>query len=267
MNSPIITLLTDFGLSDHYVAAMKGVMLGICPRARLFDISHEITPYAIPEAAYTLAQAWRYFPRGTIHVAVVDPGVGSARRAIVAEVGGHRFVAPDNGLLSMILASRPRAKLREITATRYFRHPVSSTFHGRDVFAPVAAHLSFGLATSKLGKLIHNPILGDFAAPTQLTESRFIGAVLKVDRFGNVVTNFDFASFSRIATARFRLKAGPRTITRFHSTYADAPNGEIFALKGSSGYVEISINQSSAASRTGLSAGAKIDLILPVPNS
>src|ERR1035437_2831192 len=125
MKRPVITLLTDFGLADHYVAAMKGAILGICPQAELVDISHDITPFSIPEAAYTLAQAWHCFPRGTTHLAVVDPGVGSARRAIVAEVAGHRFVPPDNGLLGMILDSHPGARVREIGADRYFRQPVS----------------------------------------------------------------------------------------------------------------------------------------------
>src|SRR5580698_10812564 len=138
MKRPLITLLSDFGVADHYVASMKGVILSICPNANLIDITHEVTPFAIPEAAYTLAQAWQCFPKGTIHLAVVDPGVGSTRRPIVAEVAGHRFVAPDNGLLSMVLLARPRPRVREITAARYFRQPISNTFHGRDIFAPAA---------------------------------------------------------------------------------------------------------------------------------
>src|SRR5580704_10785295 len=146
MKRPIVTLLTDFGLTDHYVAAMKGVILTICPAAELVDISHNVKAFSIPEAAYTLAQAWQSFPKGTTHLAVVDPGVGSARRPIVAVAGRHRFVAPDNGLLTMVLKANPGAKVREINAVQYFRKPVSSTFHGRDVFAPVAARLARGLA-------------------------------------------------------------------------------------------------------------------------
>jgi S-adenosylmethionine hydrolase len=262
MPAPIITLLTDFGLGDHYVATMKGVLLTICPRARLIDISHEITPFAIPEAAYTLAQAWHYFPRGTTHVAVVDPGVGSARRAIVADVAGHRFVAPDNGLLGMILAANPRAKVREITATRYFRQPVSSTFHGRDVFASVAAHLANGLAPARLGKPIYDPIPGDFVVPTQIAPKTWSGIILKIDRFGNVITNFDWPSFSQIAAASFKLKTGRRTVNHYYATYAAAPPAQLFALRGSSGYIEISINQSSAASVLDAAPGSRLDLIL-----
>src|SRR5579872_6278353 len=135
MNRPIITLLTDFGTSDHYVAAMKGVMLTICPDARLMDITHEVQPYAIGDAAFTLSQAWPYFPKGSVHLIVVDPGVGSARRPIVAEAGGHLFVAPDNGVLTMVAASAGSGfRAREITAGEFFRQPVSRTFHGRDIF-------------------------------------------------------------------------------------------------------------------------------------
>src|SRR3569623_993574 len=155
MKRPIITLLTDFGTSDHYVAAMKGVILGICPQAELIDITHDITPYAIAEGAYTLAQAWRCFPRGTTHLAVVDPGVGTERRAILAEEDGHRFVAPDNGLLSFILAAHPAATVRENSESRFFRDSVSSTFHGRDIFAPVSAHLARGIAPEQLGNVIN----------------------------------------------------------------------------------------------------------------
>src|SRR5450432_870609 len=141
---PIITLLTDFGLVDHFVGVVKGVILGICPEARMVDITHAVTPFEIAEAGFLLAQSWRYFPKGTIHMAVVDPGVGSSRRAILAEAGGHFFVAPDNGLLSLVFAEEEH-RVREITARRYFREPVSQTFHGRDVFAPVAAHLAAGV--------------------------------------------------------------------------------------------------------------------------
>src|SRR5580698_5609718 len=142
MKRPVITLLTDFGSADHYVGAMKGILLSICPDAQLVDISHEITPYAIAEAAFTLAQAWTCFPEGTVHLIVVDPGVGSARRPILAEAGGHYFVAPDNGVLTMLFASTAKHNAREITTARYFRKPVSQTFHGRDIFAPVAARLA-----------------------------------------------------------------------------------------------------------------------------
>jgi S-adenosylmethionine hydrolase len=260
MKRPIVTLLTDFGLADHYVAAMKGVILGICPQAELVDISHEVTAYSIPEAAYTLMQAWRCFPKGTIHLAVVDPGVGSSRKAIVAEVAGHRFVAPDNGLLSLIQEFEPGIRIREITASRYFRKPASNTFHGRDVFAPIAAHLASGLAASKLGKLITNPVRGDFTKPTQIGPSIWMGAVLKVDRFGNVVTNFDWQTFQCISAGGFELRFGSQAVTHFHPTYSDAPARQLFATMGSAGYIEVSLNQQDAARSLGIVAGGEIRL-------
>jgi S-adenosylmethionine hydrolase len=262
MKRPVITLLTDFGIADHYVAAMKGVILTICPQAELVDISHDVTPFAIAEGAYALAQAWRYFPKGTVHLAVVDPGVGSARRAIVAEVSGHRFVAPDNGLLTMVLESGPSHKIREITAWRYFHQPVSNTFHGRDIFAPVAAHLAKGVLTSRLGKLVVDPVVGSFAKPIQLSRNRWLGTILKVDRFGNIITNFDWATFQSIASARFGLKLAGKALTTYSATYADAPAGKLFAIHGSTGYIEISINQSHAASMLGASPGVPVELKL-----
>ena len=260
MNEPIITLLTDFGLADHYVAAMKGVILGICPRARLVDITHQITPFSIPQGAYTLAQAWRYFPKGTVHLAVVDPGVGSARRAMAAEIDGHRFVAPDNGLLTMVLASGGNAKLREITVRRYFRDPVSNTFHGRDIFAPVAAHLAAGLALAKTGKPISDPVMGGFAKPVQLADNQWRGAVLSVDTFGNIVTNFDSATFHEVARRPFSLKLASRALTGYAATYRSAPAKKPFIIPGSSGYLEVSINQFSASASLRAGPGAAVVL-------
>src|SRR5579872_4521305 len=140
MPEPVLTLTTDFGLADHFVGTMKGVILGICPKARIVDISHEVKPYDIAEGAYLIAQAYPYFPRKSVHLVVVDPGVGTARRPILLEAAGQYFVAPDNGVLAMIYSSVPH-KVRAISSGRYFRKPVSNTFHGRDIFAPSAAHL------------------------------------------------------------------------------------------------------------------------------
>jgi hypothetical protein len=263
MKEPVITLLTDFGLADHYVAAMKGVILGICPRARLVDITHQIAPFSISEGAYTLAQAWQYFPKGTVHLAVVDPGVGSARRAMAAQMEGHRFVAPDNGLLTMVLgrgAGLRKIRTHEITARRYFREPVSNTFHGRDIFAPVAAHLAKGLALARLGKPLLDPVIADFAKPVQLPDGQWCGAVLSTDRFGNVITNFDWASFSEIARHHFSLKLASRTLTKYSATYASAPAGRPFVIQGSSGYIEISINKSSAAASLNVLPGTTVIL-------
>jgi S-adenosyl-L-methionine hydrolase (adenosine-forming) len=260
MKEPVVTILTDFGLTDHYVAAMKGVILGICPRARLVDISHLITPFSISQGAWTLAQAWRNFPKGTVHLAVVDPGVGSARRAMAADIEGHRFVAPDNGLLTMVLGSARGARIHEISARRYFREPVSNSFHGRDIFAPVAAHLAKGLALARLGKPFADPVMGDFVKPTRLADGRWRGMVLSIDRFGNVITNFDWASFHEIARRPFRLKLASRALTKYHITYDSASPGRLFVMQGSTGYVEVSLNKSSAASALKVAPGAAISL-------
>lgn len=261
LKRPVIALLTDFGLRDHYAAAMKGVMLGICPEAQLVDISHEITPYAIPEAAFTLEQAWRCFPRGTVHLVVVDPGVGSARRPIVVEAGGHRFVAPDNGVLTMLYESTVKHKVREITASRYFREPISQTFHGRDVFAPAAAHLAAGLQPSRLGRLIGDYVRLDFAKPVRQGPKRWVGAILKVDRFGNLITNFESAAW-KLADQPFEMKIGIGSVTKLARHYSGMAAGELFAIAGSAGYLEISLNQGSAASAVKARPGERVELRL-----
>ncbi|HEY4089026.1 MAG TPA: SAM-dependent chlorinase/fluorinase [Bryobacteraceae bacterium] len=262
MKRPIITLLTDFGTSDHYVAAMKGVILGICPEAEIIDITHDITPYAIAEGAYTLSQAWRCFPKGTTHLAVVDPGVGTERRAILAEADGHRFVAPDNGLLSFILSEAPGASVRELSKPRYFRDSVSSTFHGRDIFAPVSAHVARGIDPKRLGNVINDTAFETFAAIFQEDSGQYVGSVLKIDRFGNVITNLEAKKFSRIAIEPFRIRVGSKTVSTFHPTFGEARRGEIFALFGSSGFIELAVNQSDAAKRLGVKAGAPLTLRL-----
>lgn len=262
MPPPVITLLTDFGSKDHYVAAMKGVMLTICPDARLVDISHESTPYAIAEAAWTLAQAWRCFPPGTVHLIVVDPGVGSMRRPIVAEADGHRFVAPDNGVLTMICDAVPAHEVREITAARFFREPVSRTFHGRDIFSPVAAHLANGVALSSLGDRIENYQRLEFGRPVQTGPKIWTGAILKVDWFGNLITNFGSETRSRLCAGPFEITVGRAAVSRLASNYAEMPPGELCLIAGSSGYLEISRNRGSAAEAAGVRAGDTLQLTL-----
>src|SRR5579872_547417 len=225
MPKPILTLTTDFGLSDHYVGAMKGVILGICPHAQIVDISHQVTPYEIPEAAFVLAQAWRCFAKKTVHVMVVDPGVGTERRPILAEAGGHYFVAPDNGVLGMIYAQE-KAKVRLIENEKYFRHPVSQTFHGRDIFAPVAAYVARGETPSSVGKPIDNYFRPSFAAPERTGKHFWTGVILKIDHFGNAITNFRLADFPMVAAGSFELHAGPHVITRLAHNYAESKPGE-----------------------------------------
>jgi S-adenosylmethionine hydrolase len=262
MKRPVITLLTDFGCADHYAAAMKGVMLGICPNAQLVDISHEIPPYAITEAAFTLVQSWRYFPKGTVHLVVVDPGVGSARRPILIEAGGHRFVAPDNGVLTMLFDSEASHKAREITASRYFRQPVSQTFHGRDVFAPVAAHLAMGVAPARFGKRIGDYVRLDFARPARTAPKQWTGVILKIDRFGNLITNFASEVSKRLAREPFEIRIGTHCVSVLASNYAEMRAGELFVIAGSAGFLEVSMNQASAAASIGVQPGGSVNLRL-----
>ncbi len=261
MRQPIVTLTTDFGLADHFVGAMKGVILSLEPRAHIVDISHEIAPYSVAEAAFVLAQAYGCFPPGTVHVAVVDPGVGTLRRPILAEAAGQFFVAPDNGVLSMVYAQE-RHKVRAIAGEKYFRRPVSRTFHGRDIFAPVAAHLAHGVKPAQFGKLVSDYAREEFAEPVSSGELRWTGCILKIDRFGNLITNFASGEFPDLATSAFQMRVGPRRITACLHNYAQGAPRELFVIAGSSGFLEISTNQSSAAKLTGCAAGAEVTLVL-----
>ncbi len=258
---PIITLTTDFGIDDHFVGVMKGVILGIQPLAQIIDISHGVEPYEIGDGAFTIAQAYRYFPKKTIHVVVVDPGVGSARRPLLAEMAGHYFVAPDNGVLSMVFA-REQPKVRHITSERYFLQPVSRTFHGRDVFSPVAAHLASGVAGAKFGKLIDDYIRVSFDKPAQTGKHTWTGAILKIDHFGNLFTNFHIDQFPSVRTHAFSLNTGPQAISRLALTFSDCDPGELFVVVGSSGYLEVAASQASAAKILGCSAGSPVELTI-----
>jgi S-adenosylmethionine hydrolase len=259
MRKPILTLTTDFGLADHCVGVMKGVILSICPEARIVDISHEAAPFDIAEGAYLIAQAWRYFPKKTVHVVVVDPGVGTSRRPILMEAGGHYFVAPDNGVLSMVYG-REKHKIRLVSAERYFRKPVSQTFHGRDVFAPVAAHLAHGVPPSRFGKTIDDYLRPVFEKPQQTGKRAWSGRILKIDHYGNIVTNFHSADFPDLEKRDFLLTVGGKQIGVLARNYAEAGHGELFAIVGSSGYLEISGNQMSAAKVSGCQSGGPVEL-------
>ncbi len=256
---PIITLLTDFGLADHFVGVLKGVILGICPEARIVDISHEVKQFQIAEAGFLLAQAWRYFPAGTVHVCVVDPGVGTNRRAIVAEAAGHLFVAPDNGLLSLLYADEEHhVHVHHVCEERFFLHPVSQTFHGRDVFAPVGAHLALGVAPGDFGPAIDDYTRFPFAGPVQTARRNWTGSIVQIDRFGNLITNFKVGEFA--AKQPFEMMAGLSTISRIECNYERAGAGELFVIAGSSGYFEIAAGESSAARVLGCGVGAPVEL-------
>jgi len=260
MARPVIALLTDFGTRDHYVGAMKGVALGICPDAVFVDITHDIAPHDVLAAALELAASYRYFPAGTIFVVVVDPGVGSGRRAIAAEGGGCRFVAPDNGVLTIVFRERPPKRIVELTERRYARPTVSRTFEGRDRFAPAAAWLAKGIDLSGLGRALTS--WHTLAVPEPaLAEDRIVGEVLRIDRFGNLVTNVERRIFERFAGGgRIDIVAGTETVGKVVATYADAEPGAICALFGSSEHLEVAVNGGSAARRLDLARGARITI-------
>jgi S-adenosylmethionine hydrolase len=243
----IITLTTDFGLKDPFVGAMKGVILGLAPNIQIVDITHDIPSYDIVEASIVLAEACRYFPPGTIHVVVVDPGVGSARRPILVGQGKHIdqiFIAPDNGVLSLVSDS---AAARHITNASLFRNPVSQTFHGRDIFAPVAARLAAGTSIESVG-----PTVTDLV---KLSSSRN-PTVLRVDKFGNLQTSLTRGQLG----IGFAIRAGGSEVRRLLSSYSEALPGEVFAIEGSAGLIELCLNQGSAADRLNLQRGAEFEV-------
>ncbi len=255
---PLIALLTDFGTQDHYAGTMKGVILGICPDASLVDISHDIPAHDVTAGALELAAAYKYFPAGTIFVAVVDPGVGSARRGFAADTGDYRFVAPDNGVLTQVLRETPAKKIVELTERRYARPTVSRTFEGRDRFAPAAGWLAKGIQLSALGRPITDVHRLDLPVPQE--EAGIVrGVVLRVDRFGNLVTNIDRKTVERLGQTRaITIDAGVHRIERLVATYAELPAEGVAALFGSTDHLELAAPSSSAAERLGLGRGAAV---------
>ncbi|HKQ32544.1 MAG TPA: SAM-dependent chlorinase/fluorinase [Thermodesulfobacteriota bacterium] len=237
----IITLLTDFGLRDHYAGVMKGVILGINPDAVIVDITHEIRNYHIYEAAFKLRNSYSYFPKGTIHVAVVDPGVGGPRRPLAAEAGGYYFVGPDNGIFSPVLESAGSPSVVEITRTEFMLENISTTFHGRDVFAPAAAHLSNGVSIHDLGSAVPHPVSLDVPKPS-MKGDEITGVVLYADSFGNLVTNIP----GNMVNPDMTVYAGQYRIGPVKSSYGEVGKGDLLAIIGSSGSLEISVNRGSA---------------------
>lgn len=259
---PVIALLSDFGSRDHYVATMKGVILGICPDVTLVDITHEIAPHDVLEGALQLAAAARYFPAGTIFVAVVDPGVGSRRRGIAIDTGDYRFVGPDNGLFTQVLTEMPAKKAVELTERRYGRPTVSRTFEGRDRFAPAAAWLAKGIQLPALGRTAADLHRLDIPVPV-VGETSIRGAVLRIDRFGNLVTNVDRKAFERFAGGRsVQVSAGGTSVARLVATYAEIQPGEVCVLFGSTDHLEVAANSGSAANILGLTRGAAVTVSL-----
>lgn len=253
---PVIALLTDFGTQDHYAGTIRGVILGICPDATLVDITHDIAPHDVLAGALELAAAYKYFPAGTIFVAVVDPGVGSARRGVAADTGDYRFVAPDNGVLTQVLRESPAKKIVELTERRYARPTVSRTFEGRDRFAPAAAWLAKGTQLAALGRPVADIQRLDIPVPEAYGDG-VRGVVMRVDRFGNLVTNIDRKAVERLGSAITIDAAGSR-IERLVATYAELPAAGVGALFGSTDHLELAASSASAADRLHLSRGAVI---------
>jgi S-adenosylmethionine hydrolase len=247
----IITLTTDFGLSDPFVGIMKGVILGIAPGAQIVDISHEIRSYDIVEGAVLIDSTYRYFPEGTIHVVVVDPGVGSARRPIVATADGHFFVAPDNGVLSAVLKN----EVYHITNRSLFLNSVSQTFHGRDIFAPVAANLAMGIPIESVGPRILDFLKKSLPRPRPQGD-KLVGTVLRIDKFGNIITNLRLKDLPE----EFTITVAGLPITRLCSSFSEAERGEFFAIEGSAGYIELALDQGSAADKLKVARGAEIEV-------
>jgi S-adenosyl-L-methionine hydrolase (adenosine-forming) len=262
---PIITLTTDFGSNDHFVGAMKGVILDIVPDAQIVDICHAVQAFDVLDGALTVSQAYSYFPNRTVHVVVVDPGVGTARRPIVASCDKYHFVAPDNGVLSLVYAREPRMHVRHITSEHYFLQPVSNTFHARDIFSPVAAYLAKEVDSLKFGDEIEDYVRFSAPKPKAVDGNRLRGVVLKVDRFGNLITNITPQDAPMIFGAdpkAFKIVAGSREITEIHNAYAEAAPGEVFGILGSMGFLEIAANRGAAAQLTGAGKGSDVSVVL-----
>jgi S-adenosylmethionine hydrolase len=263
MPQPIITLTTDFGRADGYVGAMKGVMLGICPEATLVDISNEIRPQAVRQAAYVLESAAPYFPPGTVHLVVVDPGVGSARRPIAVQTERAIYVAPDNGVLSTVLTREPDCLAVHLTQEQYRLPVVSNTFHGRDLFAPAAAHLACGVDLREMGKVlaVTDLVRMDRSQPEPIGEEAWQGEILHIDRFGNLITNVELPLLQSETPERDRgwvFVIGSERIEGLSRTFADVEPGQLVAYIGSSGYLEIGVRGADAVRRLGVDIGSPV---------
>jgi S-adenosylmethionine hydrolase len=256
--SGIVTLTTDFGLADHYVGAMKGVILAAYPAATIVDITHGVEPYQIEQGAFFLRQAYAAFPAGTVHVAVVDPGVGTARRSLTARTSGHYFVAPDNGLLSHVAWDAP-TKVHAVEFEQVIGAPMSRTFHGRDVFAPLGARIAMGEDPTSWGSPIEDYVLLRSLEPERRTSGRWRGRVLNVDRFGNLVTSLRPELVASLE-GDFVLRVGEAEITRLAEAYDDIEDEEPFLIAGSAGFLEVSVRQGSAAESVDAWLGDEVEL-------
>ena len=254
--TPVITLLTDFGTRDVYVGVMKGVIARRCPQAKVIDLTHDVAPGDVSAAAYLLSTAWRYFPAGTIHVAVVDPGVGGARAPLAAEAAGHRFVGPDNGLFATIFEEAGAVRGVRIENPGVRLEPLSRTFHGRDLFAPAAAALAGGASLESLGPPIYRWERLAMPEPWMTGEGVLVGQVVYVDRFGNLITNLRRGHLRRSSIVRV---AG-REVRGLSASYDGVAPGALLAIIGSSDRLEISVNRGSAAAVLDARTGTQVEV-------
>lgn len=248
----LVTLLTDFGTADYFVGAMKGVVLSRDPRITVVDVSHEVPAHDVRSGAFTLLAVHGTFPAGTVHVGVVDPGVGSSRRPIVALAAGQHFVGPDNGLFSYVLDRDPAARVFHLTRERFFRHPVSATFHGRDVFAPVAAALACGASPSEMGEEVADAVRLDPLAARRAADGSLLGTVIHVDRFGNCVTS---VAREDVPEGEIEAELGGRRIRSVRRYFGEGEPGEPFGIWGSAGLLEVAVDRDSAARALGVRRG------------
>ena len=252
-----LTLLTDFGVRDWFVASMKGVILGLAPRVQIVDITHEIPPQDVRAGAFVLSAATPALPKGTIHVAVVDPGVGSRRKALAVRTGRFVFLGPDNGLLSLALQSEKVIEMRALENERLFRHPVSHTFHGRDLFASVAGHLARGIPFSRVGPPVKSIVTLPSASPRKRGD-RVHGEVVYIDRFGNLITNL---CVERFVSSRTNIRIGRRRIPCISKSYSAVSRGSIVAVRNSCGLLEIGVRDGNAAERLPCKTGTPVSVV------
>lgn len=251
----VISLTTDFGLHDSYVGTMKAVILRIFPEVRLVDITHQISAQDVLEASLIIGSGYRYFPAGSVHLVVVDPGVGGDRRALLVAGREHYFVGPDNGSFTAMLDADPQARIYEIREERYLLPGISDTFHGRDIFAPVAAYLARGVDPDEFGPPVRDPFRLEIPEP-RVWGDQIRGEVVHVDSFGNIVSNISRVHFERAVGDRaFRIWINGKVIDRLHRTYADQERGKTLALFGSSDLLEIAVCQGRAERRIGAGKG------------
>jgi S-adenosylmethionine hydrolase len=261
---PIITLTTDFGEADYYVPAMKGAIYSINPSVEIVDLTHQIPPHDLFSAAFTLLCCYADFPRMSTHVVVVDPGVGSARRPILVMTNEYNFIGPDNGVFSYIYQREQVNRIVHLNVHHYFSSPVSNTFHGRDVFAPIAGYVSKLVDWSKMGEEVTDPVRFNIPAPAAVSPKQIRGAVIHIDRFGNIITNITNNELTEDhIRAGARVRVGKHEAARILTHYAEAATNELFAYFGSAGFLELAVSRQQAARLVEARRGIEVEIIVP----